>query len=71
MTLTELIKKVGEENIHVEYINQCITGVKERKKLGGTEISFLTEAVCTNDIVLGEADIGIVLWVPKNKWPKA
>lgn len=67
----ELLRCVGNENIEFQKLNSCITSAKEKKKYKCTELSFLTQAITPNDIVLGTAKVGIVVWVDQPVIEKA
>jgi len=70
MTLSELIQKVGEENIGVQYVAQCMTSISFNEKLQSSKVTIETDKITPNDIVLNEGNVGLILWVPKDKWPK-
>lgn len=70
MTLSELLRKVGDENLSFQMLNQCMTTITERKNKV-CKVTFETTQLCPGDIVLGEGNVGIVVWVPRDKWEKA
>lgn len=68
MKISEIISKVGEENIRVQFINKAMTGIRNTRD--GIEVSFLTEAIDPNDVMHNTGKIGLVLWVPREIWEK-
>ncbi|WAS56244.1 hypothetical protein MK974_24400 [Burkholderia ambifaria] len=52
MKLDELIRRVGVDNVGVQFLNESITGAKQRR--GYTEVSFGTDCVSMRDIATGE-----------------
>jgi len=71
MTLSELIKKIGDENVSFQILNQNITNISERKRDMTCRVTFETNKLSPGDIVLGEGNIGLVVWIPQDKWKKA
>lgn len=68
MTLKELIDRVGQENIVVEYITDNLIGAKQRKG-GATEIRVLTNQMTCNQIATGDTPkVGVIIWLPKDKY---
>ena len=68
MRISEIISKVGEENIRVQFINKAMTGIRNTRE--GIEVSFLTEAIDPNDVMNNTGKIGLIMWVPRDIWEK-
>lgn len=68
MTIIELLEKVGVETLFVNFIQENMTSIKTRKG-GLNEISFVTKELTPNDVVAGRGPIGVVVWIPRDKWP--
>ncbi|MEF9958120.1 MAG: hypothetical protein RSA22_13615 [Acinetobacter sp.] len=67
MTLTELIEKIGNENIRAQFIDESLVGFKECKH--DLEITFATEK--QNKPMSEKSRVGIVMWVDREKYEKA
>ncbi|MEI7296658.1 hypothetical protein WCQ02_31330 [Paraburkholderia tropica] len=52
MKLDELIQRVGYDKVQVQFLNETITGAKQRK--GFVEVSFGTTLVSMRDLAIGE-----------------
>lgn len=66
--LINLIKDIGEENIIVEPLLPRLTGAVTSKK-GVTKLTFMTVQLTPGDIMTQEGKIGLVIWIPRDKWP--
>jgi hypothetical protein len=66
MKLSELIAKIGDENVKFQILQKSLSGIRNRRE--GIEVSFLTEALDPNDVMQNTGNIGIVVWVPREKW---
>lgn len=61
--ITELVSKIGDDNVKLQVLDQCATRMKyDHKK--GTEITFVTDQPVLLD---GTRDIGLVLWIDREK----
>lgn len=69
MTLSTLIKKIGDKNINVQFLHECMTRIKTTKK-GGSEVSFVTQGINPTQVANDTGNVGIVLWVPRKEWAK-
>jgi hypothetical protein len=67
MTITELIQKIGNENIRAQFIGEILVGFKECKH--DLEITFATEK--QNKPMSDNSRVGIVMWVDREKYEKA
>ena len=68
MKLSELIVAVGDENIQVQWLKECVVGA-EMKKLG-THVTFGTTAISPVEVAIGEGrNVGVILWLPRNLIP--
>lgn len=68
-TLTELIQKIGDENISVQLLSQSMVSSKDKKRMGDTEITFATQEITTDEIYQDSGKVGLVLWIDRDKWP--
>lgn len=67
MKLTQLINYVGND-VGVQFLNQCITDIKSTKS-SGAKVTFATDAITPNDVALDCGRIGVIVWIPREKWP--
>jgi len=63
LSLSELIKKVGDDNIGVQPLDQCMTNL-QATKTKGNKITFATEQPFGME---GTDQMGLVLWIPRDK----
>lgn len=61
--VTELVSKVGDENITMQALDHCATNLQYSAKKG-TAITFRTNQPITPD--LETKDLGVVLWLPRD-----
>lgn len=61
--MTELISKVGDENIKFQNLDSCSISLNYDHKKGG-KITFGTDELITPD---GTERLGLVLWLPRDK----
>jgi hypothetical protein len=71
MSITELLKRVGDNNVQVQFLHDCICGNISTDKRGITTVSFKTNAISCADFASGRGQIGIILWIPQDKMPKS
>ena len=67
MTLTELLEKIGNENLQLQLIHESFVAVKECKD--DIEITFATEK--RNTPLEGSCRAGIVVWMDSEKYNEA
>lgn len=68
MTLTEVLSKIGDENIKLQFIDQSMTNFSENKK--EAKVTFATEKQ-HRPTFMGGSKMGIVVWVDADKWQEA
>ena len=61
MRLSELIAAVGDENVVVQGLNECVLGCTVRKA-GGYAVTFATDCMSPNDLLTRGAKVGLVVW---------
>ena len=70
MKLSELISLVGDENIQVQNLDEAIIGVTASRD-GISKVTFGTTGVTPGEVASGEwRTRALVIWIPKEKWPK-
>ncbi len=68
MTLSELIKHVGDENVQMQNLAASLIGFEKRGH--HTEITFGTEAVSAIELMTNSTPLmGLVIWLPRDKLP--
>lgn len=68
MNLSTLLQIVGEENVQIQRLNECMVGAQHTRR--GTHITFGTQAVSALELLTNsERNVGIIVWIPKEKWP--
>lgn len=70
MKLSELFAKVGDENLRFQMLNQCLLNV-QATKTKGNRITFVTDAISPDDILRNQGNVGVIVWVPREKWTEA
>ena len=71
MNLLELIQKIGVENISFQKLNDCIAGNVTTNQKGVTKITIATDAINCSNVVLGTGPVGIILWLPRDRFNEA
>ncbi len=59
--LSELIKKIGNENMSFQMLHNCMTNIRQAKK--HSTISFQTEMLTATDVAKGTGKVGLIIWV--------
>jgi len=67
MSIIELLEKVGPENVKVQYLHECILSANASKK--GNQITFGTHEYGPADVVSDKGKIGMIVWIPRDRWP--
>lgn len=75
MSLTELLTKVGGENIEAQWLASCLTGSIKKTKTD-TRVTFCTSLERGSDLmnnVLGMPPkyLGLLVWIPREDFEKA
>lgn len=67
MNLSELFAKIGDENLKFQLLSQCLLSV-QATKTNGNRITFATNAITPDEILKNDGPVGVVVWVPREKW---
>jgi hypothetical protein len=62
MGIVELITALGDDNVKLNPLDSCITGMNKRKD--HNEFTFCTDQAFGSK---GPKDLGLVLWLPREK----
>lgn len=66
MTITELVERIGPENIRVQNVHECMEGMDYSKKKGGVTMKLLTTEITSDEMLTGEyRKVGLILWFDK------
>ncbi len=67
MTLSDLIRAVGDENVEFQNLDDVTTNVQATK--GGVRVTFGTHAICVTDFISHafSKKMGLVIWLPRDK----
>jgi hypothetical protein len=68
MKLSELISKIDDKDIRVQYIDKNMTKIQFSQKTHLSTVSFLTDQITPSESLSGEGKVGIVVWIPREKW---
>lgn len=71
MGILELLSKVGEDNLRLQFINNSLVDVKDIKVTQDTEITFATAEVNTTQLVNDTGKVGIVVWMDREDYNKS
>lgn len=76
MSISELIRQVGDDNVQVQWLQSCMKRADSKK--GHCEIAFATEALSPNDLMALVTDskrqprnTGLILWITTDKLPES
>lgn len=66
MTPRQLIDYIGWDQITYQELSNCM--VRATVKKGETQITFKTTAITPTDMLMQKGKIGVILWIPKDKY---
>lgn len=74
VSLSEVLEKIGDENISMQSLDSSITGFKNTKK--HTNIEFLTDVSNTPNLCIADGcfytkKMGLILWVDRKEYEAA
>lgn len=69
MNLDEIMRRIGDENISIQLLDQCVLGATLKKKAGYTEVRFGTDGMQPGDLIdRNNAErIGFIVWLNRAK----
>ena len=72
MKLEDLLKAIPDEKIGMQFMNQCVTSAKLKKKPHEhCELTIVTDAVNPNFLMGKSGKVGILLWIDKEAFEAA
>ena len=69
MKLSELIAKIGDENVKFQILQNALSGISLGKE-GDSKVTFFTDAITPSDVMQNKGKVGIVIWIPREHWEK-
>lgn len=58
------------DHARVQFLRECLTGAKDKKREAACELSFLTKEITTNNVVNNDGKVGFILWVDREELAK-
>lgn len=71
MGILDLIKKVGEDNLMLQFIGGSLVKAVDKKRMKDTEITIATTQVNANQITNDTGKVGIVVWIDRKDYDEA
>ena len=69
MKLSELIAKIGDENVKFQILQNALSGISLGKD-GDSKVTFFTNAITPSDVMQSKGKVGLVVWIPREEWEK-
>lgn len=72
MKLSELINKIGDESLRVQFLHESSPAITEGKR--DTRVTFSTGPECIKPVDLisnNPGSIGMIVWIPYDKYKAA
>lgn len=71
MGILDLIKKVGEDNLMLQFISESLVKAVDKKRMQDTEITIATTQVNANQVANDTGKVGIVVWIDRKDYSEA
>lgn len=69
MSVSELIKTVGDDHIRAQWLSDVMTDIKMHQK-SGSKITFITDQLRVEEVITNEQRmVALVVWMPKDRMP--
>jgi hypothetical protein len=69
MKLSQLIAKIGDENVKFQILQNALSGISLGKE-GDSKVTFFTDAITPSDVMQNKGKVGLVVWIPREHWEK-
>ena len=69
MKLSQLIAKIGDENVKFQILQNALAGISLGKE-GDSKVTFFTDAITPSDVMQNKGKVGLVVWIPREEWEK-
>jgi hypothetical protein len=72
MTIIEMLEKVGQENISLQYVDECFLAADYDHKNHGVKLKIGTTGITLDDLLSDKPfkKVGVVLWFDRELYPK-
>lgn len=60
-----LLEALTENKANLQFLHECMSGIKQRRKPLCSEVSFLTDAINPGNVARGDGMVGYVLWIDR------
>ena len=67
--ITDLISKIGDDNIEFQILDSSITNIKSVK--GGSKIEFITSQITPSDVAMNTGKRCLIVWVDGDVFSQA
>lgn len=71
MGILDLIKKVGEDNLMLQFVGGSLVKAVDKKRMQDTEITMATTQVSANQVANDTGKVGIVVWIDRSDYDEA
>jgi hypothetical protein len=68
--ISELISEIGNDDIAIQFLTVCATGIKTKKN-GESTVTFITDAINATDVATDSGKVGIIVWADRDSYDKA
>lgn len=62
-----LIQALTEDKANLQFLHECMSNIKQKKRPACSEVSFVTDAITPSDVMKGSGMVGYILWVPRDE----
>ena len=71
MGILDLIKKVGEDNLMLQFVGSSLVKAIDKKRMQDTEVTIATTQVNANQVANDTGKVGIVVWIDREDYNEA
>ena len=68
MGILDLIKRVGEDNLMLQFVGSSLVKTADKKRMQDTEITIATTQVNANQVANDTGKVGIVVWIDRSDY---
>lgn len=62
-----LIQALTENKANLQFLQECMSNIKQKRRPVCSEVSFLTDAITPSDVMKSTGMVGYILWVPRDE----
>lgn len=66
MSIHDLLAKFDAKDLKVQFTTDCLSDIRATRK--GSRIVLHTDALTCEAIASGTDPVGVLVWVPRDKW---